>query len=60
MEYTVAVKLAFWVGFLLAGQAALVVGLVCLLLGLKGAARGLKDLLEEVRKWTEEDGDAQQ
>ncbi len=56
MEYTIVVKLAFWVGFLLAGQAALLVGLVCLLLALKGAAKGLNSLLEEMKTW-EEDGD---
>lgn len=38
MEYAVAVKLPFWVGFLLAGQAALTVGIAVLLLAPKGAA----------------------
>ncbi len=57
MEYTVAVKLSFWVGFLLAGQVALTVGLAVLLVVLKGAAKALKDILEEAKGWMEESGD---
>lgn len=51
MDYTFVVKTSFWVGFLLAGQVALTVGLIFLYSAMKSAARLLKSLIEELTSW---------
>lgn len=54
MDYTFVVKMSFWVGFLLAGQVALTVGLVLLFTAMKGAAKTLSALLKEAKKCLED------
>lgn len=51
MEYAFVVKMSFWVGFLLAGQVALTVGLVFLFSAMKGATKALGAMLKEAKKW---------